>query len=101
MTKSLIRSRKLQFARIFLHQMLETLQGDNFSQSHVNGFRPGFRPEDFDGLVSEVGIEADRCHGYSQNATPFRIYILLLSYIRINSVLICHRAPAAAMIRHA
>jgi hypothetical protein len=51
LSSSLICTRKLEFTRVFLHQIFETLDGDNLAESHVSRFRPGLRPQDFHRLV--------------------------------------------------
>jgi hypothetical protein len=44
LSSSLICTRKLEFTRILLHQIFETLRGDNLAESRLNRCRPGFRP---------------------------------------------------------
>ena len=58
-TKSLIVSGEGSFAAVFLHQLLEPLQADNFFQGQMDGFGAGFDAEDADGFVGELGVEAD------------------------------------------
>src|ERR1019366_1584507 len=69
----LIGSGKLQLARVLLHQVFEALERDDLAQRDVNGFGAGFRSQDFHGLVCQVSIETDGCHGYGHLVTP-RIY---------------------------
>jgi hypothetical protein len=60
---SIIGSHQLQLARVFLHQIFETLERDDFTESHRNSFCVGLRTRDVRGFIGQVGIEADRSHG--------------------------------------
>src|SRR5271170_2557160 len=83
-TTSLIESGKLEFAGVLLHQGLEALQPNDFAQGDVHGIGAGFRLEHSHGLVGQVGVEADRCHGHSHRASLFAdIYTVADSYIRV------------------
>ena len=46
----------------------------NLAEGDVNRIRSRFRSENFDGLVGQVGIQANCCHGYGHSVRPQRIY---------------------------
>src|ERR1035438_1147185 len=72
-TTSLIVSSEFPFAAVFLHQLFEPLQADDFLQRHVDGFCAGLDAENADCFVREFGVEPDRGKGDGHGDSP--VYI--------------------------